>query len=792
MSQLLLNRKIIITLIVISGLIATLLVGFQPALAAPTQGIELQSSVGYQGQVKDGKWAPARLTLTNTTDKDLKGEVVVSVISSFGGNTTDYVTPVELPKGTAVELTVAIPGSQLNDKNNTVRFFKGSYKNGELIDIVKGNSYLESSMGEVYTIGVIARDPDTLNFMPSLNLKGYNLSVIPLTEDQLPEEAVLYDYFNAMVINDVATSDWSELKTNAIIDWVRKGGTLILSGGAGYGKTSQAFDAVAPVKNEGSTSLIPTKDLVSIGGTKFKSQQPITVSKGTIVEGRTELSEGEFPLAVTRQVGLGNVVYVAFDPSLEPIASWSGSAPVYARLLQNTLIPLQPGISINSGNRYWNFERIVDEFPSIKPPNFSFLLWMFVIYMIIVAPVMYLILRKMDRREWTWWLVPTLSLITAVAIFYFGANDKRNLSTHTVQMVELSPTGGGVKSGAIGVFVPNGGTIKAEFDQNVHLMMYQNEGNNGSLNLDSNNQVITNGDSTTALWDSVSYWSTRKAWFEGVALEDNSASFGISYKNVNNGMDITITNNTPSDLTHAAILMNGHTIRAGDLKKGENKTVTIPLSTFNSVNNGGYYDYAQQLFSYSSNRIDEFSRQRSLVEQYMNGNNGFTMQLPLIVGFSMDHDASFTVNGNKVRADNLTMWIQKLGGMATEEDGRYSVPAGLVKPVITEKTMQRFETYGNGNMQFSKGELVMEFVLPNEKPVAYEHLKIVYNGNSNGSNVSWLIWNVSMGEWESTTTEYDNAGHYVSASNRVRMKMVAAADADAMLPQITLEGAVVR
>ena len=87
----------------------------------------------------------------------------------------------------------------------------------------------------------------------------------------------------------------------------------------------------------------------------------------------------------------------------------------------------------NGNNTYWSFQQIVDEFPSISPPNFGLLLVMFIIYMIVVAPVLYLVLRRVDKREWSWWLIPLISIICGAAIFFFGAENKRFMSTHSVQ-----------------------------------------------------------------------------------------------------------------------------------------------------------------------------------------------------------------------------------------------------------------------------------------------------------------------------------------------------------------------
>lgn len=785
-----LNMKRIVVLMLLSGLIGALGIGGGEVKAESKQGIELQTSIGFQGTVKEGEWTPIRFTLTNTTDKDMTGEAFVSVVSSFGGHTTDYIVPAELPKGTAVELTIAIPGIQLNKDNNRIGFYKGSFKDGDLIDIVKGSSYLVSSgTTQSYTIGVIASNPDTLNFMPALNLRGYNLAVIPVKPEMLPDQAVLLDTFNALVINDVATSDWSEKRVEAIENWVRKGGTLILSGGAGYSKTAQAFESIAPVKAAGTATATNTDELVAAGGVDWKAEQPFTISTGSLVEGNTNLSADGAPLAVTRQVGVGNVIYVAFDPSLEPFVSWQGSEAVFARLLQSSLIPMQMGFVINADNSFWNLSNLVDQFPSIKPPNFTLLLVMFVCYMVLAAPVLYVILRKTDRREWTWWLVPVLSIATGIAIFYFGAADKRTVSAHTVQTVELSSQGGGFKSGAFAIFMPSGGTVKAQFDDTVNIKTYSSDGGSGTVNLNGSNQVISDEDKTTVQWRSVSYWSTRKARFEDIPLAQDTGSFKVVYNNSSDGnLELTVTNGTSTDMTNLAVLMNGTAYMLKDLKQGESDTVSIAANQPNT----SYYPYSNSIFPYySGGNNDEFSRQRELLDSYMNRNNGFTaQQAPLVVGFSIDHNSLFQVNGDKVRADNLTMWVQQLGIMASESDSQYTIPTGFIQPYVKESTMQNLNHYGDGTLNVQSGELLFEYALPSDKQIEYKTLNIVYDRNYNNSNYSWFIRNAASGDWVEAVEKLDQAKLYVNSANMIEMKLVAAADGDTRLPQIALEGKV--
>ncbi|WP_338556090.1 hypothetical protein [Paenibacillus sp. KS-LC4] len=786
--------RLFVMMIVIASLCAGL--GTTDSRAyAETAGIELNAEAGYQGTVKVDKRMPAHLTLTNRTNADLKGEVLISIITPYGSTTTDFVVPVELPKETPVELTVSLPGMHLDKNNNKIRFFEGVSSKGKEVALI-GKDFLDSIGTSDYTFGVLASDPDTLNFMPSLNVRGYQISVLPLTRDQLPEEASLLDYFDVLAINDVATSDWSEQQVAAIAGWISKGGTLILSGGAGYSKTAKAFTAIAPLEPDGGTVSQPiSSEMVGAAEAKSASAGDMTLSTGKLTAGSTKLLGGETPIAAERKLGLGKVLYVAFDPALEPIASWSGSATLYTSWLQNSLLPMQQGYT-NGNNTFWSFQQIVDEFPSISPPNFGLLLVMFIIYMIVVAPVLYLVLRRADKREWSWWLIPLISIICGTAIFFFGAENKRFMSTHSVQVVQLSGKGEGVKSGAFSIFVPNGGEVAARFDETLPLTPYASGSSTGDLNLRSDSRVVSVEGQTTAEWKNVEYWSTRKAIFENVPMQEQVGQFKVSYKNSNGQLGYKIKNETLKDLKHVVVVMNGSSYAIGDLKQGQEESVLISAGP---NTNKGYFDYGNQIFPYQGGNQDMFNRHRTLVDAYFHTKNYSSSAIPmiygpLVLGFSEDEEALFTVNNNKVKADNLTMWVQSLGELEPDENGRFIVPAGFVNPVIIENGVNRLENYENSLYSIGQGELVIEYSFPEREGLKYNQMDIHLDPypSPSGQNLKWLIWNKTQEKWQSAAAEMEEPSNYLINGFKLQMKLIANTDIETNMPQVALEGEVAK
>lgn len=767
------------------------------ASAAPgDEGIAVQSKIGYNGSYKEGKWYPLQFTFTNQTGKDLSGEAVFSVVTQEN-ITTDYIVPVDLPAGTPVDVTIGLPGTPLTRDGSKLRFFEGSYKRGKTVD-VSWSTALPSQGLSGYVIGVVSRDPDTMNFMPTLNQKGYDIRVLPIQPDELPTESVLLDMLDTLVINDAATKEWSGGVVQAIKEWVARGGTLVLSGGAGYAKSAEAFADITPVEAGGTTALATADSLARAGGEPLSLAAPLTVSVGKLKDGtESDIREGELPLVASRSHGFGNVIYAAFDPSLEPMSSWPGSAPLWSKLLQRNLSNLQGmGGAVMLGNTYnnnmmWNLKQLIDLFPSIKPPSFGLLIGMFALYVLIVAPILYIVLAKLDRREWGWWMIPSVALLTGVLVFVIGAGDKRNTAVHTIEIVELSSDGQAVVSGSTAIFSPNGGTVTADFGSKLPVRLYSddNMSSGGTVVMNGEYQVRDDGSGLQAIWRNVPYWSTRKLWMDRrVADPAETGGIAVAYEQENGSVKLVVTNDTTADLTNVSLLMNGTAQVIGDLKQGESGSVTMMTQTL-PPQPGSYYSYADTIFPYSgSSNNDRLNRERQLTDNYFNQNNGalFTLN-PVIVGYSTDRDSTYEVDGGKANTDRLTMWVKGLDPVE-QIGGRVFVPAGAMQPVVASNTMTAMSYYGNGVIAVSAGEVILEYITPVNDNVAYDKLDVILNQGYSNPNIEWSIWRESTNEWVPVSGALGTPDEYLIEGQTIQIKLVSGAGGETVYPYVTLEG----
>jgi len=752
------------------------------------EAIELRWELGFQSVYKEGEYTRLLLTLTNRAGRDLRGDVVLAYDDGFP---KEIAVPAELPRDTPVVVEMTVPGMIYSKTNNEIRFYEGGAGSGRRIELKGSTPYLNGTGVHSTLIGVVARDPDTMNFLALLSSRGYDIRTVALKEEELPADALRLETLDMLVLNDAATGSWPQEKIDAIRSWIIRGGKLIVSGGAGYAKTAAAFADLVPVAPGGTAVLESAPILEAIGGGPFDPGTPITVSTGELQAGTVTLADG-VPVAAVRPYGAGSVLYAAFDPSVEPFAGWSGTPLLWERILSDA--GLQPGVMnvyYGYGYNFWNYDSVLSYFPSLKPPKIGSLSLFFIVYVLLAAPVLYLVLKRLDRREWMWWIIPVLSVACSVVIFAAGSGDKRTEKAHSARIVQLAGDGWADRTAAAAVFVPSGGTVSASFDgagfavplRDDELVQSGFEGLKGS-------KVARMSDrEAEAEWRNVPYWSIRKAWVH-LGASSGYGRFDATYAYDGQLLNMTVTNNTAADLTHVHVLMNQTAYSVGDLKRGASGTVRIP---YNGGGPGvGFGLPGYQVFPLTHGD-DPHVRERGLLDAYVNDVRSRNSVAPMIIGFSTDGEGWFEVNGSEVPSDNVTLWVQPVD--MTVVDALAGVPR-IVQPVVTESSLRE---YANSpyehRMEMADGTIRFEYPLPwRDEP--HSALTVIQSEPVTTEGVTLSVWNEAAGAWEEVpmnAVSYKLPGpaeSYVTERRTVRMQLAVAGRIMYRLPDLKLEGGV--
>ncbi|GGN99447.1 DUF7408 domain-containing protein [Saccharibacillus kuerlensis] len=781
-------------LILIAVMLPILPVGANAAGNSAEGGLRVATEFGYGGKVNEGRMNPLKVTLTS--DRDLTGDLVVQITPQNGMGESTYVRRVELPAGTAKEVTIAVPGGSYSRNTSMLRFYPGSIEKGDSLPFREGRAYLTSSTQYGGIVGVLASDPDTMNFLSLLQGSGQIVSIIPLEADDISENPMMLDGLDVLVMNDFASDTLSEAQLEAIRSWINSGGSLVLGGGAGYGKTAAGLEDLSPVEVTGGTESVSAAPLASGGGGKeLPADASITAAKASVKpEAEVRYSSGQLPLIASMQAQSGRVWYAAYDLSLEPLSSWAGSASLWGKLLLNPL-----NVSIPGGGMYgssfnsnlYNLSYILDYFPSLHMPKLSILVWMLLIYVVIVAPLLYLVLRKFDKREWAWVFIPLVAVISSAAIYMAGSSDKTKELAHTLSYVTLNGEGEGIRKSATALFVPSAGNYTVDFPAGTQLTMMNNDGwmvNNGGVSGELKNYVRQENDAVQLRLGGMPYWSVSKFNVEepgNVETGKLDSQLSVDEQGTITG---SIVNDTGVRLTDAGLVAGGKLYKLGTLEPGAEASLGKGMSL-----SGGYYDIGSYLFANQTSVNDPYVRQRSMVQNIPIPTGG-GVQNSFLIAFSEDSKDTLSVGGKTVANDRLSMYTQAIS-VDLVQDGAINIPYGYIGGSIIHTNTTQVSDDGSGRISASPGSMTLGYSLPNPGKAEYEQLDIrLTEGQS--QTTTFEIWNETEGEWEAISwknggaaASYTNAADYV-ADDLVQIRVRVNAWTNMVLPEIKLKGAV--
>src|SRR5262245_48040696 len=382
-------------------------VGASPVAAA--DGPTMDAHVELGGHARVGSWMAISVHVTNS------GPAVTGELRLAGGAQSQvrFGTPVDLPtQSDKTYLLYAQPpafGNELDvllvDGDRTLTSKKVSFVGHEATQTV---------------VGVVAEHPERIIADVQLppNLNGVAPAVVGLTPDDLPERVQAWGTLDRIVWQDVDAARLTEAQLSALQGWVAAGGRLVLAGGTLGPRAVAGFPATILPFQPSTTTDVPTTSLTALLGT-LPTAAPATVPAltGELAGGRAFASSGDRVLAGERPYGAGSVTLLGFDPAAQWIGSTDAAERVWRRLLP-------PRSTAGSGLAFADDNLLVSavgQLPSLALPPIGALAILFVAYILLIGPIDYAVLARLDKREWAWVTMPLLIVAFAVGAYGIGA-----------------------------------------------------------------------------------------------------------------------------------------------------------------------------------------------------------------------------------------------------------------------------------------------------------------------------------------------------------------------------------
>lgn len=257
----------------------------------------------------------------------------------------------------------------------------------------------------------------------------------------------------------------NQARRDALYDWVRQGGKLVLSVGRNQQSVAKWLQKVplvdATLFDKITRPALPS--LQSWCGADPRGKQPlrdieiVSVRPGANTFGLVyeDPSPGDpqaRPIILQASCGLGRVVLLAFDVDAEQFSKWEGRTAFWKKLQEETAprVPVENlnqvgGAFVQGGELGVDFKRQLETFQDVPVLSFGWVALFILFYIVLVGPLDYFILKRIVKRlEWTWITFPILVLLVSVAAYataYYVKGD--DLRINKVDLVEIDLHGSG-------------------------------------------------------------------------------------------------------------------------------------------------------------------------------------------------------------------------------------------------------------------------------------------------------------------------------------------------------------
>ena len=773
----------------------------------------------------DTVWVPVRVTLHNDQGANIAdARVVITDDPQGNGNNgsntgpsyhTDYTADVQLPQGSRKAVTLYVRAADLGSQL-TVSLQVG----GKTVDARAAT--LQPQAGDTLAVGVLSDDTAVRPAFQALKIDDTAVAAAQFSEGAMPldTQPQALDNFDLIVLSNYSSDTLTSAQLDALRAWVNGGGALLVVGAAHAQKTMGHLptDLLAATLNATAvvSSLPEVARLATVGGT---GGGQVALSVATPRPGATVLlAHNGVPLIVDLPAGRGHLVYSALDPASSPLQGYSPQAQ--STFWERALTPALQGprdALVESGmqdNTTSNFGQPgqnalsgvtgdVGKAYSRGLPALQVYVFLIVLYVLVLGPGNYLLLRWRRRLEWSWVTIPVVAVLFGAGSFGIAyARNGGDVLANVDSVVYLNPDARAMQTDSyIGLFAPFRGDYDLTASNAVPTLIWGlgNDTTNGpslGSSLSSNSSLGMRVDQgatpLTAHLIGLQMWSQRNLGLHQLLPQQGA----VTGRLVLSGKTVagTVTNNTAMTLRDCVVvgangasavaprINPGETVRVSSFSLGSglggnagatssfNGTPTGPLSGLYSGYNGAG----------KAGTLAGTDRYDNILGAVFPSGSAATISAPLtLIGWSNTPIGLFSVNGASPHRTDLDLVVAPLG--LSVASGPFTLaPGDLPVGVVGTSVSQINDSNG---LTLNAGDRVdVQLALPATTRTRHVNtLSLVANPTNGSSSLApstAQLWNWATRRWHAIdlsngSLDVKNAAPYVSSDGRVLLRLEA-------------------
>lgn len=430
--------------------------------ASEPSTITMTVKPGFNGIYKTNKIVPVHITIVNNGE-EFNGKLVIAEEEiDPHRHMLNYTYHITVKSGETKAVELLVPGELITNNKKVNLIVDSQVRAGVPIHglSVRGDSGLILGVSHEGDIHSPLLDAGQENFPWMLTGKRIYLS-------ELPTNFFVLQGIDIMVIDGKLYQDVTVEQREALDRWVISGGLMILS----------------------QPEVISGKPLASA-----------QIADETIL--------------YREQHGKGVIIYSTYDMLQSSGLTKEEESQLWGDIIRKEIY----NGTIYQGDFWgnnWQYSDAASVFENITPPNLLLLGGVFLGYLLIIGPVLYFILKRWDRRDMAWLIIPAISLTVTLVIISVGNNRVSGDGVvETVSRIELLAPEIAIAQGATGVVIPKGGQYTMEI---LHGNTYAIPAQRGRVLANSMSVIFDEvNENKTLAFRQVSQWSLRHMLFNSI------------------------------------------------------------------------------------------------------------------------------------------------------------------------------------------------------------------------------------------------------------------------------------
>lgn len=692
--------------------------GFE-AVSAP---VYMDVAFGYDGAAKGGRYVPVRISLGNEAVEAFKGTIkILSMESDYDVYKYDYSVSLEGEENKEVVVNIPL-GSRADQLYVSLLDQRGN-------ELIKKRLKMDVSMevAELF-VGILSDTPEQLQYLNGIGVSYSTLRTrtFSLTENTLPEEDAGLDLLDVLLITNYDTKRLSQKQIEAMMEWVHKGGVLLLGTGERVSDTLDVFSQ--GLLDEPYAGAVMTKvDM----GVEFAVNNPgdyfieIPCVNLSLRDGTEILSNDELSVltAVYKEKGL--IAVAAYD--FIDIAQFCQTQRSYVDKLFTNLLgedrinELASSLYNGNSSSYWMVQSMINAGNVDKLPNLALYTAVVLVYIALVGPGLYLFLKRQERRRFYRFGIVVLSLGFAGIIYIMGNGTRFKDTFFTYATIEDVSEDHIVESTYVNVRTPYNKpysialdpsydlypiTRNATYDMSPLPKFTGNESYKVNISRDED-QTQINLQNVVAFTSKFFSLQKRTENVDRVGFSGDITVFdGEIYGTVTNQFDFPVE--------HAAVLLYGQMILLDDLEPGETRRLDgLPVLNYPVSNIVMVAERISGGYRYSEADIHDKEYMKTLARTnilnfYLGNNTASFTPDARIVAFSPKKTETKFLLKDRYETYGITMLTSSLP--VNTDKGDLTCRSALMK----RPTVVSGQYYASSNAFYGVDPVVLEYSLGND------------------------------------------------------------------------------